>query len=107
MRLAVLMAMQAATATYGPPSPPDMVAKAKPVLPRRCDGADTGTDVVVCGRSADANRVERMNDERYREKPVRAATRIGKVGLVAEGEQAGLPGGIPIHRAMLRAKFPF
>ncbi|MGR6330127.1 5'-nucleotidase [Sphingomonas sp. XXL09] len=107
MRLAVLMAMQAASATYGPPLPPEMVAKAKPLLPRRCDGADAGADVVVCGRSADANRVGRMDDARYREKPVRAATRIGKVGLVAEGEQAGLPGGIPIHRAMLRAKIPF
>lgn len=108
MRLAILMALQAAPVA-GPPIPADL----RPVKPapvpasRPCGTPDDRGDIVVCGRRSDANRLPRLDDTRYAERPLRATTTLGKARLSAEAEQGSLPGGQSAPRAMLRLKMPF
>lgn len=89
-------------------------AVAGPVLPaprraptvRRCPASDTGDDVVVCGRSADADRIGTVPDYSRPFTLPQARTDIPGVGtLSAETEQAGV-GGSPSNRAMIRLKIP-
>ncbi len=89
-------------------------AVAGPVLPaprraptvRRCPASDTGDDVVVCGRSADADRIGTVPDYSRPFTLPQARTDIPGVGtLSAETEQAGV-GGFPSNRAMIRLKIP-
>ena len=104
MRLAMMMAMQAVS---GPPVPADL----RPVKPAPvatpCNQPDDHGDIVVCARARDADRLPRLDGSRYADTPVRAATTIGRVGLVAEAEQGTLPNGQSSPRAMLRLKLPF
>jgi hypothetical protein len=108
MRLAIMMALQAAPVA-GPPLP----AELRPTRPVPgpeavpCGTPDQRGDIVVCGRAAGANRLPRLDETRYAERPVRAATTVGKARLSAEAEQGSLPGGQSAPRAMLRLKMPF
>ena len=104
MRLAVMMAVQAVA---GPPLPVDL----RPVRPTPvatpCGESDESGDIVVCGRARAADRLPRLDESKYANKPVRATTRIGKVGVAAVAEQGTLPNGQSSPRAMLRLKLPF
>lgn len=89
-------------------------AVAGPVLPvprrapttRRCPPSDSGDDVVVCGRSYDADRISTIPDYSRPFTLPRASTDIPGVGTVsAEMEQAGV-GGFSSNRAMIRLKIP-
>lgn len=108
MRLAIMMALQAAPVA-GPPLP----AELRPVKPAStpdavpCGTPDRRGDIVVCGRAAGADRLQRLDETRYAERPIRAATTLGKTRLSAEAEQGSLPGGQSAPRAMLRLKMPF
>ncbi len=103
MRLAMMVALQVA----GPPVPADL-RPAKPAAAAvPCGEPDAAGDVVVCGRGRDADRLRPVDPDRYADKPVRAATRIGNARLVAEAEQGTLPNGQSAPRAMLRLKLPF
>jgi len=106
MRLAIIMALQAAPVA-GPPLPPEL----RPVRPAPvqtpCGAPDDRGDIVVCGRTKDAARLPRLDDLRYAEKPIRANMAIGKARLSAEAEQGSLPGGQSAPRAMMRLKLPF
>ncbi|WP_294203896.1 hypothetical protein [uncultured Sphingomonas sp.] len=89
-------------------------AVAGPVLPaprraptiRRCPPSDSGDDVVVCGRSSDADRIGTIPDYSRPSTLPKARTGIPGVGtLSAEVEQAGV-GGFSSNRAMIRLKIP-
>ena len=89
-------------------------AVAGPVLPsprraptaRRCPPSDGGDDVVVCGRSSDADRIGPIPDYSRPFTLPKASTDILGVGtLSAETEQGGV-GGFPSNRAMIRLKIP-
>ncbi|MEJ8629818.1 hypothetical protein P0F65_08150 [Sphingomonas sp. I4] len=63
--------------------------------------------MVVCGRSADADRIGTVPDYSRPFTLPRARTDIPGVGtLSAETEQAGV-GGFPSNRAMIRLKIPW
>ena len=104
MRLAMMMAIQTVA---GPPIPVEM----RPVKPTPvatpCNQPDAQGDIVICARPSSANRLERMDPDRYAATPLRAATTVGKARLVAEAEQGVLPNGQSSPRAMLRLKLPF
>jgi len=104
MRLAMMMTVQAIA---GPPLP----AELRPVRPTPaatpCNQPDAAGDIVVCGRAAGGNRLERLDPARYAERPIRARTTIGKVAASAAAEQGGLPDGRSAPRAMLRFRLPF
>ncbi|MFN3433167.1 MAG: 5'-nucleotidase [Sphingomonas sp.] len=103
MRLAMMMALQVA----GPPVPPEL-RPAKPATAAvPCGEPDAAGDVVVCGRDRNADRLRPVDPDRYAERPIRAATRIGKVGVSAQAEQGTLPNGQSAPRAMLHFKLPF
>lgn len=89
-------------------------AVAGPVLPvprkaptaRRCPPDDGGGDVVVCGRSSDADRIGTIPDYSAPMTLPRARAEIPVVGAVsAEVEQADV-GGTPSKRAMIRLTIP-
>ncbi|MCP3735999.1 5'-nucleotidase [Sphingomonas sp. RP10(2022)] len=104
MRLAIVMAVQAMA---GPPVPADL-RPAKPALPAvPCGETDARGDIVVCARARNADRLPRLDADRYAQQPIRAATGIGKVRVSAEAEQGTLPNGQSSPRAMLRLKLPF
>ena len=97
----VLLVLQAG-AVAGPVLP----VPRRPPTARRCPADDTGDDVVVCGRSADADRIGTVPDYSRPFTLPRARTDIPGVGtLSAETEQAGV-GGFPSNRAMIRLKIP-
>lgn len=97
----VMLALQAG-AVAGPVLP----VPRRPPTARRCPADDTGDDVVVCGRSADADRIGTVPDYSRPFTLPRARTDIPGVGtLSAETEQAGV-GGFPSNRAMIRLKIP-
>ena len=108
MRLAMMMAMQAVA---GPPLPADM----RPVKPApapdapkaTCGEPDADGTIVICGRPVNANRLRPVDETRYAEKPIRARTTIGKVGVSGEAEQGSLPNGMSSPRAMVKLKVPF
>ncbi len=106
MRLAMIMAMQVGQVA-GPPLPVEM----RPVKPTPvatpCGEPDERGDIVVCGRSPSADRLPRIDSSRYAERPVRARTTIGGIGVAAEAEQGTLPNGQSSPRAMLKLKLPF
>ena len=78
----------------------------KPATGRHCPPSDTGDEVVVCGRSAEAERLRPIPDYGAKDGLPRAATDIAGVGtLSGEVEQAGV-GGFPSNRAMMRLKIP-
>ncbi len=105
MRLAMMMAMQAVA---GPPVPAELrPVKARPAVAAPCGVPDDSGDIVVCARDKDADRLRAVDDTRYAEKPIRARTTIGKVGVAAEAEQGVLPNGQSSPRAMLKFKLPF
>lgn len=113
MRLAMMMAMQAVPVS-GPPTPPDLLVTR--ITPRSCRqqaAADTATgdeaDVVVCGRASDADRLPRIDPDRYADTPLPRAetTVVGKLRIAAEAEQGVLPNGQTSPRAMLKFKLPF
>lgn len=89
-------------------------AVAGPVLPlprkastaRRCPPDDSGGDVVVCGRSSDADRIGTVPDYSRPMTLPKARTEIAGVGtLSAETEQADV-GGSPSKRGMIRLTIP-
>ncbi len=97
----VLMALQAG-AVAGPVLP---APRRAPTI-RRCPPSDSGDDVVVCGRSSDADRIGTIPDYSRPFTLPKARTDIPGVGtLSAETEQAGV-GGFPSNRAMIRLKIP-
>lgn len=105
MRLAVMMAMQAVA---GPPVP----AELRPVRPTPvatpCNEPDAQGDIVVCARARDADRLPRIDPDRYAGRPVRAeAGLVGKMRMSAAAEQGTLPNGQSSPRAMLHFKLPF
>ncbi len=106
MRMALMMAMQTAQVA-GPPLP----AELRPVKPlpveTPCDQPDADGTIVVCARRSDADRLAAVDPDRYAQKPIRAATRIGNVRLSGEAEQGVLPNGMSSPRAMIRLKMPF
>ncbi|KQO52697.1 hypothetical protein [Sphingomonas sp. Leaf257] len=67
---------------------------------------DTGDDVVVCGRSSDADRIGTIPDYSKPMTLPKARTEIAGVGTVsAEAEQVDV-GGMPSKRAMIRLTIP-
>ncbi|WP_336868243.1 hypothetical protein [Sphingomonas sanguinis] len=97
----VLMALQAG-AVAGPVLP----APRRAPTARRCPPSDSGDDVVVCGRSSDADRIGTIPDYSRPFTLPKARTDIPGVGtLSAETEQAGV-GGFSSNRAMIRLKIP-
>ncbi len=97
----VMIALQAG-AVAGPVLP----APRKPTTARRCPPGDTGEDVVVCGRSSDADRIGTIPDYSQPMTLPKARTEIAGVGTVsAEAEQVDV-GGMPIKRAMIRLTIP-
>ncbi|WP_394664410.1 hypothetical protein [uncultured Sphingomonas sp.] len=97
----VLMALQAG-AVAGPVLP----APRRAPTTRRCPPSDSGDDVVVCGRSSDADRIDTIPDYSRPFTLPKARTDIPGVGtLSAEVEQAGV-GGFSSNRAMIRLKIP-
>ena len=107
MRLAMMMAMQAAPIS-GPPVPPDLLPlRITPPTCREQAARTAGDDILVCGRTAASDRLPRLQGDRYEDKPVRATTTIGMVGVAAVAEQGTLPYGQSSPRAMLRLKLPF
>ena len=89
-------------------------AVAGPVLPRPsrprpaapCPPSVETGDVIVCARDSAAYRLKPLPPHAEEPAPPQAAVRIGNTHLSAEGEAAGLPGGIPVNRAMLRLRIP-
>ena len=88
--------------------PAELRAAPKIVPPSApCGEPDEAGDIVVCARDRNADRLKPVDAQRYADKPVRAATRVGRIGLSAEAEQGALPNGQSAPRAMLRLKMPF
>ena len=107
----VLIVLAAQTgAVAGPPAPLPARLPARVRITRPCPAPEEdGGDVVVCGRSANA--------ERYRFRPLpteaerttlpRARTRVfGNATMSGETEAASV-GGFVSNRAMVRLKVPF
>lgn len=107
MRLVLMMVIQA-TQVVGPPIPKDpppvkLVAATAP-----CGEPAENGDIVVCGRAKDADRLPRIDADRYVEAPVRAETGLfGKARVSLEAEQGSLSNGQTSTRAMVRLKMPF
>jgi hypothetical protein len=107
MKLALLLALQAAPQAPAGPLPIDFdLAKVRPADPCRTGGA--GSDIVVCGRrpggAYDLEKWERV----FRTKPLLAETSIGP-GAVARAyvESVAMPGGQISKRAMVGIKIGF
>ncbi|WP_230480431.1 hypothetical protein [Sphingomonas sp. Leaf21] len=84
---------------------PVLPAPRRPPTARRCPAGDDD-DVVVCGRSSDADRIGTVPDYSRPFTLPQARTEIPGVGTVsAETEQVGV-GGFPSNRAMIRLKIP-
>lgn len=97
----VMIALQAG-AVAGPVLP----VPRKPSTVRRCPSDETGDDVVVCGRSSDADRIGTIPDYSKPMTLPKARAQIAGVGtLSAETEQADV-GGSPSKRAMIRLTIP-
>ncbi|MFN3775385.1 hypothetical protein [Sphingomonas parapaucimobilis] len=97
----VMIAMQTG-AVAGPVLP----APRKASTARHCPPDDGGGDVVVCGRSSDADRIGTIPDYSRPTTLPKARTKIAGVGAVsAEAEQVDV-GGIPSKRAMIRLAIP-
>ncbi len=97
----VMIALQAG-AVAGPVLP----VPRKPSMARRCPPDETGDDVVVCGRSSDADRIGTIPDYSKPMTLPKARAQIAGVGtLSAETEQADV-GGSPSKRAMIRLTIP-
>ncbi|WP_294242746.1 hypothetical protein [uncultured Sphingomonas sp.] len=97
----VMIALQAG-AVAGPVLP----VPRKPSTARRCPPDETGDDVVVCGRSSDADRIGTIPDYSKPMTLPKARAQIAGVGtLSAETEQADV-GGSPSKRAMIRLTIP-
>ena len=74
-----------------------------------CDGRPAaGDEVVVCGaKDADERyRLRAMDNQRYRDQPLRAVTKLGG-GTAALGASRAGVGGFPSNRIMVTLKFPF
>ena len=105
MRLAMMMAVQAVS---GPPIPADL----RPVKPTPvstpCGEPAANGDIVVCARARDADRLPRIDPDRYAGRPVRAETGlVGKMRMSAAAEQGTLPNGQSSPRAILHFRMPF
>lgn len=107
MKLALLLALQAAPPGPAEPLPIDFdLARVKPADP--CETGGGGSDIVVCGRrpggAYDLEKWERV----FRTKPLVAERSVGR-GAVARAyvESAGMPGGQISKRAMLGVKIGF
>jgi hypothetical protein len=107
MRLAFLLALQAATPT--PPGPlPEIdfdLSQVKPSDPCRTGGA--GSDIVVCGRRPGTYEYEKW-ERLFRTDPLLAEKGIGPGAVVrAYGESVGMPGGQVSKRAMVGVRVKF
>jgi hypothetical protein len=107
MRLALLLALQAAPPAPADPLPIDFdLARVKPADPCATGGA--GSDIVVCGRrprgTFDMEKWERV----FRTGPLLAEKSIGG-GAVARAyvESVAMPGGQVSKRAMVGIKIGF
>lgn len=98
----MLLLALVAQAAAGPhlPAPP------RPPSDKPCPVGALSGDVVVCARSQNAYRLKPLPPRANEPALPPAAIRIGDTTLSAEAEQSGLPGGIPVNRAMLRLKIP-
>jgi hypothetical protein len=77
-----------------------------PATARRCPPSESGEDVVVCARSAEADRLRPIPDYGAGRSLPKAEMTIPGVGALAgEVEQGGV-GGFPSNRAMIRLKIP-
>ncbi len=105
MRLAMMMAVQAVA---GPPIPSDLrPVKPRPMVETPCGIPDGSGDIVVCARDKEADRLRPLDDLSYAQRPIRARTAIGKMGVGVEAEQGVLPNGQSSPRAMLKFRLPF
>ena len=105
MQLSILITLQAATATLGPATTFDL---ATVKAPAGCDAS--GSDIVVCGRSAtERSRLKDPMPQGIEAPPALPKAEIGVIGKLratTETESAGV-GGFPSNRVMLRLKMPF
>lgn len=96
----ILLAL--AQAVAGPVLPPP----ARPRSARPCPAVADTADVVVCAPDQAGYRLRAPPPPPERQALPMAAVKIGTTTLSAEGEAAGLPGGISFNRAMVRLKVP-
>ena len=85
---------------------PVLPAPRKPATNRHCPPGDSGDEVIVCGRSSEADRLRPIPDYGEKGGLPRAAVAVPGVGTAsAEVEQAGVSG-FPSNRIMMRLKIP-
>ncbi|MGE7204615.1 hypothetical protein ACQKJZ_02925 [Sphingomonas sp. NPDC019816] len=101
MSILVIIALQAG-AVAGPVLP----APRKAPTGRRCPPTDTGDEVVVCGRSSDADRIGAIADYSRAMTLPKAQTHIAGVGTLSAEAGQGDVGGSPSRRAMIRLTIP-
>jgi hypothetical protein len=107
MRLALLLALQAAPQAPAGPLPIDFdLARVKPADP--CETGGEGSDIVVCGGRPggvyDMEKWERV----FRTKPLVAERSIGRGAVVrAYTESVEMPGGQISKRAMVGIRLGF
>ena len=91
-----------AQAVAGPmlPAPP------RPRSDAPCPVDADSSDVIVCARDPDAYRLHPVPARFQRDGLPKAELRLGNMALAAETEAAGLPGGVPSNRIMLRLRIP-
>lgn len=107
MRLALLLALQAAPQAPADPLPIDFdLATVKPADACRTGGG--GSDIVVCGRRPRADYDLKKWERVFRTDPLTAETSIGR-GAVARAyvESVAMPGGQVSKRAMVGIKMGF
>lgn len=86
---------------------PVLPAPVRPRIGGSCPADAAPGDVVVCARDPDQYRLKPLPAGGPADPALpKAEIGLGRTKLAAEAEAAGLPGGIPVNRLMVRWKIP-